>query len=389
LRNGDALLYALGFLATSLYWPGVAGAATTPRWGAMLLIVPLLIRDVKASPAHWWGVAFLVLALVSVAWTPDPLNAGNQMFMLLLWLALFCLGSQSDDLRPFYIGCIAGLAISSMIALWQFMGWHPVRERYVGALPSGLFINGNYLAEAAGLAMVAAVSERMWWALPVLAPSLLLPQARGALVAVAAALAAYFWCRSRTISVVLLTVIAVAGGWVLIHPDPAWAERLDIWRSTVAGLTFWGHGLGSFWALYPALDLRVAPGALPDHAHNEFLQTAFELGVPGLVLALAFCVTLAGPIDTSRLVLIALAVESCFAFPLRLPATVAIGLLAAGHAVRDRYVLRDLVVRWRMALRARLGLPDLRGLDVVFSRRRTRVSFRAPFPGRGNNSNVA
>jgi hypothetical protein len=125
------------------------------------------------------------------------------------------------------------------------------------------------------------------------------------------------------------------------------AERAAIWHSAWDGRTFWGWGTGSFWSVYPHFDLRIGATANPEQAHNEFLTVLFELGVPGLVAFLAFCATLMGPLDTPRLILIALLVESCFAFPLHMPVSAFLGMVAAGYGVRSRYLLGDFVGRGR------------------------------------------
>ena len=75
------------------------------------------------------------------------------------------------------------------------------------------------------------------------------------------------------------------------------------------------------------------------HAHNDYLELVYDLGLIGLawlpcslrpVRTAQF-----GPVGPGRI-----AVEACFAFPSHLPATLAIAALAAGHAVRDRAVVR-------------------------------------------------
>ncbi len=351
--------YALGFLVSSLYWPGIAGAASTPRWAALFIIVPLLLTDRRPAAPHWAMVAFVAIAAASLFWTPAPIDGIGELFVFVMGAALLFLGSQTDDLRPFFIGCVAGLGISSVVCIAQALGWHPMAERAVAPAPFGLFVNGNYLAEAAALVLVAAVAERMWWAIPVLAPSLILPHARGAALAVAVAAVAYFWNKSRAVSVALCLSIVLISVWVVQHMDSAASERLTIWQSTMTGLTFWGHGIGSFWSVYPTFDQGAIIDSMPAHPHNEFLHIAFELGVPGVLAALVFCLMMAGPIDTPRLVLVALLVEACLAFPLHLPATAAIGFIAAGHAVRSRYLLRDSLMRGRGIIPTRVAMPGL------------------------------
>jgi len=68
--------------------------------------------------------------------------------------------------------------------------------------------------------------------------------------------------------------------------------RLEIWSRALYAILdfpFTGCGLGTFrrtvWVLYPFFSL--SPGFDVAHAHNIFLQTALDLGLPGLVAYLA------------------------------------------------------------------------------------------------------
>lgn len=349
--------YALGFLASSLYWPGIAGAASTPRWAILFVTVPWMLSPRRVSPAHVAGIAFIVWAAVTLAWSQAPLDGIDAIAILLLLAACFCLGDQSGTMRPVIIGAALGLTVSSIVALLQWLDIHPVRDDAFGG-PSGLFVNGNYMAEAAALLIVGAIAERMWWLIPGLMPALLLPHARGAVLATMIAMIVVF--RSKSAVVVALSgALALGAVWTAFHINGQIIERFEMWSVTARNLNLLGHGLGSFWVGFADLDTQTAVTSSPVHPHNEFLHIAFELGAVGLILALAFCVTLAGPIDTPRLILIALAVEACFAFPTHTPTTAFLGAFAAGHAVRNRYLLRSVVVHCRGIIPARLARAGL------------------------------
>lgn len=351
--------YALGFLATSLYWPGIAGAASTPRWAILFATVPWMLCPPRlvVSAAHVAGMAFIGWAILTLAWGLSPLDGINDVAVLLLLAACFCLGHQSDNLRPLIIGAALGLTVSSAVAVAQWNGVQLVRDNAVG-IPGGLFVNGNFMAEAAALVLVGVVAERLWWLIPGLMPALLLPHARGAVLAVVIAMMAMF--RSKIEVVVALGGALVLGAaYTAMHLDGQIADRLEMWDVTIRNLNTFGHGIGSFWVGYADLDPQNVITTSPTHPHNELLHIAFELGVVGVILALAFCATLIGPIDTPRLILIALAVEACFAFPTHTPATAFIGLVAAGHAVRNRYLLCNVAVRGRGTVAPRMVRPGL------------------------------
>lgn len=355
--------YALGFLASSLYWPGIAGAASTPRWAVMFLVVPWMLSPRQVSAAHIIGALFIAWAAISLAWSPATFDGIDAVVMLLLLAGCFCLGNQMESLRAVIVGAALGLTVSSAFAVLQWLDIHPVRDDAFGG-PSGLFVNGNYMAEAAALVIVGVVAERMWWLLPGLMPALLLPHARGAVLATVIAMMVAF--RSKIEVVVALGgALVLAAAYTAGHMDAQIAERLEMWNVTARHLTALGHGIGSFWVSYADIDPQTVVTTSPNHPHNEFLFITFELGIVGVVLAIAFCVTLAGPIDTPRLILLALAVEACFAFPTHTPTTALLGVVAAGHAVRNRYLLRDLAVRGRRIIPARVAMPGLWPRDRV------------------------
>jgi hypothetical protein len=365
----------LAFAVAVAFWPGIAGAATTPRW-AMVGAAAFLLRDRTATIADLWFGLFIAWSALTLLWAGVAQWDGiGALLVLILLFSGFWLGNQLADLRAVYIGAAIGLSVSSLIAVAQAIGWQAVPT----ITPiSGLFVNGNFLAEAAALILVAVVVEKLWWIVPGLLPALALPLARGAILAAAVALMVHYGAKWRIALPIAAVCIAIFGVALIHKSDASLIERIAIWRSALNGLTFFGHGIGSVWSQFPAYDLRPLPHLdSPENLHNEFLNVAFETGVVGLILFCSLCLILAGPLDTARLVLIALFVESCFAFPLHMPATGFFGMVVAGHAMRGRYLLRDLVVRRRLFGDTRLA----REIDVRNSVGRATVSVQSPLPG--------
>lgn len=331
---------ALGALTTAAYWPGISGAATSPRWATMAA-VPWLLRQQRMTAAHWIGGAFIAWSAATLLWTASPLDGGKALFIELMAAACFCLGSQLTSLRGLWVGAALGMTVSSGFAIAQLLGFVPFQTINQTA---GLFLNGNYMAEAAALVLVALVAERLWWLIPGVIPALMLPDARGAVLAAGLGLGLHYR-RHWAILVSGAVFIAVTATLMSLHHQHTdITQRLEIWQSAFDGVTWFGQGLGSFMS---AIDLR-AGATLPEYAHNELLHIAFELGVVGLVLAVAFLASLAGPFNAARLVVAAVLVEACFAFPLHLPVTLFLGMVAAGHAVRSTDLLRRGALPGRM-----------------------------------------
>jgi O-antigen ligase len=83
----------------------------------------------------------------------------------------------------------------------------------------------------------------------------------------------------------VIAFAALAGGEVLVHrfadPDPL-RDRREIFQSSLAMIAArpWsGYGLGNFAAVYPEF-ARFDPGAVVEHAHNDWLEWATEGGWP-------------------------------------------------------------------------------------------------------------
>lgn len=341
-------MFFVGLVASAAYWPGVVNAAMAPRWALLAVLLPWL-----------W-------ASLSVLGQPSPSGGRRQHWTGLgsfsswaFWQWLLRTALQ-PSLRNLWIGAAAGLTVSSGIAIAEFLHYPPLREVY--PWPAGLFVNGNYMAEAAALVVVALVVERLWWLIPSVLPALVLPQARGAILALAVALMLHFRVYWRVMAPIAALAFIGICAFSFLKGDASSVERWALWRSAAHGLTFWGHGTGSFWTAFHLYDVRINPATMPEAAHNEFLTIAFELGVVGVALMAGFFLSLTGPLDAPRLVVIALLVEASFAFPLHLPATAVLGMVAAGFSVRSRYVLRD-YYSWRRGTDAP-GLGD-RGLSAI------------------------
>lgn len=316
----------------------------TPRWVAQAAVVPIalcFVGPIRLTHAHAFGTLFCCWAGFSLLWTPTWFDSVDAAWKLGLLAATFALGSTLKDLRPFYAGAAVGIAISAIVALAQFAGYRFLPEVQT---PSGLFVNKNFLGEAAALVLVACAAHRMRWAIPGALLALMLTGARGAVLGVIVALAAWMWPKNRNLTIALLCgVVGLSVLMVLTGYGMAGiANRFAIWRDTLDGLTLIGHGFGSFYGLGPEYALRTDSYFERNaHAHNEILEIAFELGALGVTLAAAFwALLLKGPATPERLILVAVTVESLFEFPLHVPTTGCLAMLVAGHLARGLPVLR-------------------------------------------------
>ncbi|HSH81174.1 MAG TPA: O-antigen ligase family protein [Herpetosiphonaceae bacterium] len=290
------------------------------RWAAYGRLSP-------RTPADW-PVALLLLTVPVTLWvTMVPDVTRTQVYRLLLGVGLFYAlvnwGTSRDRLRVLVVGALAAGTLLALSA--------PLQVQSSGGkfsfIPTGLYarftpivtdlVNPNVLAGTLVVVVPLAFALLLfgWTTLStpervvsVLAAwtmtgSVVLMQSRGALMALAVALATLAllrWHRKWWLWVGL----ALGGGvtlWAAAAYLPQYLaramesgrsleSRLELWSRglyIVEDFPFTGVGMGTFQqvtgALYP---LFSVPGGEP-HAHNLFLQIAIDLGLPGLIAWLA------------------------------------------------------------------------------------------------------
>jgi len=138
---------------------------------------------------------------------------------------------------------------------------------------------------------------------------LILTQSRSAYIGVATGLIVLAISRNRWfwLSVPLLAAIALARAWslgaesflnsiLMLDVTGTAAGRFEVWQRAlymIQDFPYTGVGLNMFPyvgdAMYPYF--LSGPNARVPHAHNDFLQVAVDLGIPGLIAYLALLMT--------------------------------------------------------------------------------------------------
>ena len=221
-----------------------------------------------------------------------------------------------------------------------------------------------HLASAlvAGAANGRRRTALLQWGLAALCLTVIgLTQSRGGYLAAAAAILVVMMLgtRSRRIGMTLLLAIGSTGVLALIAysglPNLAhlsgdgtlggWSGRMEIWQQTwraIHDFPFTGAGIGSFTTTIPLLyPLKSDISGYP-HAHNLFLQIAFDLGLPGLIayLSLLFNVT----------IMAVGLLQSDGASPVSSPRFLAIGALGALTALCVHGLLDSVMWGTRLAI---------------------------------------
>lgn len=376
------LLMVVGALLAWLWArPGPGGDRWTPVARRLVALAAFL--------AGW-----LVLATI---FAPQPALALDPLRYMLLCAALVALGA-SPVWTPLWRRRLLWLALgvcglNAAISLLQGLGVNPVPltlARLGGRYPTiALLGNEGYVALAAALAGCAALAlltqrdlDRRWRALAGALLLLVLATIASnrqltSLVALGAAALVLLCVRLRwRHAVVAGSVMVLLGAVCALQPAlqrATWAQAgsLEQWQfRTVWRISGWaaalemgaqrpllGQGPGSYaresQRFRLAAELRWQQRLPPPQnanafgeAHNEFLQLGAEGGWPALLAAVAglclllqqlLCRAMVDPVLEPRLLLAVLAGGSVAAlawFPLQIPLTAVLLLLAAGRAWR-------------------------------------------------------
>lgn len=350
------LLGGFSFALVIAFWPMVHGGYQSARWALVAAGAPLAATCVKMpdrSAGATLGLFLLGYATFSLVWTPDRYQGALTVLEWCFLGGAFYVGMSIAGLGPVIACAAAGLGVSMILAIMQAGGFDGIPQN---TGPAGLFSNKNYLGEIVAMVLAGAVALRMTWAIPLLAPALVLSECRGAWLGLAAACFVALWGWSRRCAVAVALVGALAVGAYTLHRGwhhGDWTTRdmprANLLADTVAGLTWTGSGVGSYYARFPSHIHRfdVLEGR-PAHAHNDVLELVYDLG-PGALLALLLVgFALLAPLQPERMILAAFLVEGLFGFPLHNPCTAALAALVLGRLCAHGPDLRRVLAACRM-----------------------------------------
>ena len=348
----------LGFLLAICFNPYIYTAATTPRFSFLAIAIPISIwfsSPNHFTPLHLIGLTLTGWLTLSLAWTAFPLDGLAELIQLGIVAGAFVLGAR-QPLKPIFAGLALGISVSSLIVVFPNI----MTSYYVSVNWEGLFGNRNVLSECALLTLVGCFVYRLYWFIPGLVPAILYPPAieRASAIAFIMACGAWLWSYSR-IAASVCGILAVVGALIAAslsnYPPSATAELVQIWTDTIKGITLFGHGFGSFYGEYPYFTESIDIALLrPEHAHNDILEIAFEVGIIGAILYCGFAASAFGMANSvQRPILAAFFTYGMFAFPWHVPVTAFIGAIVLGNVAGSGNSLRYWLLRIRLAIRAR------------------------------------
>lgn len=348
-------MFLYGFILAICYIPGVTGFALPTGWLVLSMTLPFILRREMIRCLN----PFLLWTILGLAWTMIWQQGVYDLWKLTLLSGVFVLGQTRSDVTPLLCGMAAGLLVSTVVAIFQLMGYHPLPSIYIP--PSGLFFNPNVYGEIACLLTLYFLASGAWVWVIVSIPGVFLSQSRTALFTLAALGGLWAWRRwpiAGPLAIFLTLLILLPS--VTAKPGAGFPYRITIWQNTIDGLTFWGRGPGSFLTTYPAFASRTDSAASREEdAHNDFLQIAYQYGVPGIAILLPLvALALWGPLGPDRYLLLAFLAIAAFNFPLQIPIEAFLGALTLGRLCPRRSLAGagGLLRRW--ALRGRMALSQ-------------------------------
>src|SRR5579883_3304951 len=147
----NVALALFGAALAAVYWPGISGAATSPRWAVSIVVIaPVLFmtRRIQITSGHLVGIVFVLWCALSYLWTAKSFDAIGALWKLTILSCAYCLGSMLPSTVWLYRGAALGLGVSSIIAIMQWCGYSIIPD--VTSV-TGLFVNPIILGEAAAL----------------------------------------------------------------------------------------------------------------------------------------------------------------------------------------------------------------------------------------------
>lgn len=314
------------FAASVALLPGLRSVSAAPKTAILLFALPLLLVVLKAKPSAW-GLALLGYSFASLLWAPIFPAALDG----LLWAALLCAAlSLPTTLDKIWSAVLAALAVNVFLAGTQYAGYG-LELLATAEQPAGTFVNKNFLGEFAALACALALQKRSYVGMAMGLVGVGMSQSGGAGLGMAMAAMVLAWPRAWPL---VLAGICGAAAWAgLFHSS--FVVRLELWSDALQGASLWGHGIGQFYSMFPyySSDTLVLRH---EHAHSLPIELLFELGLFGLVWSLGIFAVAYWRGGKARPALVCLGAISLVGFPLWNPATLLLGGIVLGSALREQ-----------------------------------------------------
>lgn len=339
--------FYLGAGVTLVFIPNLTGSAVLTGWPflAAFFAVFLPWRKVatNASLPTWLGLGFLLWAGLSLLWTENIYDGIGQLAIWIILGLSFVYGAThlSEDV---YFGFAVGVSVCVGVALAQAFGIDPINANEdFRSNVSGLYINSTIFGTTCALALAAALFSGFWWFVPIGLIGLYLSGGRGPAIAFLLVAFLGVWKWSRGLALILAVPAALFAGGVFIQKNDlsyTTTSRLAYWIDTAETLSWQGHGVGSFFQLYPTFAKRTnVIERRPEHPYSDPLEIIFEFGVGSFLLWAMLILLLEVP-SVDRYVLLTFLLIGLSYFPLAFPPCAFLAAFAAGRLASSWALVR-------------------------------------------------
>lgn len=296
--------------------------------GAPLVLA--LLPKIRITIGHCLGAAFFAAAALSLIWSVSKIDSANFLFLMLGLACVFCAAAEAESLEPVWIALGAGAAINVVVGIAQL--GHPDLLPSTGI--SGLFFQQDFLGGFTAIVLVGLVlgiknkSDFVWLLIGLDALALLLSHSRGAWLAAALPL---FFATARAflparalvafLGAILIAVLLIGIDYFWLHDRNASViARLGQWDWVTQNLRLFGWGFGTLGSIFSF-----------EHADNDFLELAFDLGLLSLFFWALVAYAIRIKPNASSFVLTAILINALTSAPFHNPATAFIAAVVLGH----------------------------------------------------------
>lgn len=327
-----------GFALAVAICPGLGAYATWPRWGILLMGIGLFRPkpgQIDLTCLILLGLG-LVLAAVSLLWTPDLMTGLGDLLQLAALAAVLILAASWRDCEMALLGLAWGLAMSAGLIGLELAGFNLIVHETSTA---GLFGNREWLAELLAPMVVWLLASKRLGLGFVLALALLATGSRIGLLTVVLGLG-WWIAAGRAWMLILLAYLAVGLGLTLLETGNGLVSIAGRANGWLLAIQLWqplGLGLGFFHGAWPFQQV----------VHSDLLQLASELGL-GVAPLLLLSLVLVWRNWRNGLIwspagaaFVAICFEACVSFPLHTPVGGWLAAVLAGSLASKRSVVAD------------------------------------------------
>jgi O-antigen ligase len=345
VTGAGVCLLALAAAATLAIWSADPLVEWTYESGVFIIAGWVAIRKELRFVPTLFGPIQVTLALLAI-WGFGQLAAGATVYRYATWNASLRVAAlaatalvasqvfrQAEAGGRMLRGLLSGFAwfgfllgIASVVAyytssgsvLWLFQSpypdvWGPFLSRnnfaqfLELAFPVSLWLGCTARGTQRGVPYIQRGVPYIWMSATMLACGLVSASRAGAVLLTLEAAAVFVLARPPAprrlipqFAAGVMILAALAGGEVLLHrlqdSDP-FRDRREIFASSLAMIAArpWsGYGLGNFATVYPEF-ASFDPGAVVEHAHNDWLEWATEGGWPYAALWMLLAISTLRP----------------------------------------------------------------------------------------------